>query len=184
MATSTSALQLENVLYEKKGMIAYVTVNRPKVLNALNQRTWADLRSAFEDARDDAEVHGVILTGAGEKAFIAGADIGELAHVTAVDAERSSSFGQAVLNLVENLGKPVIAAVNGFALGGGCETAMACTIRIAAENAKFGQPEVKLGLPLAAAERSVCPGWWGRAGPSSSFFREKRSTQAKLIVSA
>ena len=146
MATSTSALQLENVLYEKKGTIAYVTVNRPKVLNALNHRTWADLRSAFEDVRDDAEVRGVILTGAGEKAFIAGADIGELAHVTAVDAERSSSFGQAVLNLVENLGKPVVAAVNGFALGGGCETAMACTIRIASDNARFGQPEVKLGL--------------------------------------
>jgi len=144
MATST--LKLENVLYEKRGTIAYVTVNRPKVLNALNQRTWADLRTAFEDARDDAEVRGVILTGAGEKAFIAGADIGELAHVTAVDAERSSSFGQAVLNLVENLGKPVVAAVNGFALGGGCETAMACTIRIASENARFGQPEVKLGL--------------------------------------
>ena len=146
MATSTSALKLENVLYEKRGTIAYVMVNRPKVLNALNQRTWADLRTAFEDARDDAEVRGVILTGAGEKAFIAGADIGELAHVTAVDAERSSSFGQAVLNLVENLGKPVVAAVNGFALGGGCETAMACTIRIASENARFGQPEVKLGL--------------------------------------
>ena len=140
------AQTLENVLYEKKGAIAYVTVNRPKVLNALNRRTWEDLRTAFEEARDDGEVHGVILTGAGEKAFIAGADINELAHVTAVDAERSSSFGQAVLNLIENLGKPVIAAVNGFALGGGCETAMACTIRIAAENAKFGQPEVKLGL--------------------------------------
>jgi enoyl-CoA hydratase len=104
------------------------------------------LRTAFEEARDDAEVRGVILTGAGDKAFIAGADISELAHVTAVEAERSSSFGQGVLNLVENLGKPVIAAINGFALGGGCETAMACTIRIAAENAKFGQPEVKLGL--------------------------------------
>src|SRR4051812_321105 len=141
-----TAQTLENVLYEKKGAIAYVTVNRPKVLNALNHRTWADLQTAFEDARDDREVRGVILTGAGDKAFIAGADISELAHVSAVEAERSSSFGQAVLNLVENLGKPVIAAINGFALGGGCETAMACTIRIAAENAKFGQPEVKLGL--------------------------------------
>jgi enoyl-CoA hydratase/carnithine racemase len=140
------AQTLENVLYEKKGAIAYVTVNCPKVLNALSRRTWEDLRTAFEEARDDAEVHGAILTGAGEKAFIAGADINELAHITAVDAERSSSFGQAVLNLIENLGKPVIAAINGFALGGGCETAMACTIRIAAENAKFGQPEVKLGL--------------------------------------
>jgi len=91
-------------------------------------------------------VRGVILTGAGDKAFIAGADIGELARVTAVEAEKSSSYGQEVLNLIENLGKPVIAAVNGFALGGGCETAMACTIRVAAESAKFGQPEVKLGI--------------------------------------
>jgi enoyl-CoA hydratase len=148
MSQSTATgLALETVLYEKKDAIAYVTINRPKVLNALNHQTWTDLRAAFEEARDEAAVRGVILTGAGEKAFIAGADISELAHVTAVEAERSSSFGQAVLNLIENLGKPVIAAINGFALGGGCETAMACTIRIAAENAKFGQPEVKLGLP-------------------------------------
>jgi enoyl-CoA hydratase/carnithine racemase len=147
MSQSTMVgLSLETVIYEKKGAIAYVTVNRPKVLNALNHRTWADLRTAFEEARADAEVRGVILTGSGDKAFIAGADISELAQVTAVDAERSSSFGQGVLNLIENLGKPVIAAINGFALGGGCETAMACTIRIAAESAKFGQPEVKLGL--------------------------------------
>jgi enoyl-CoA hydratase/carnithine racemase len=138
--------KLENVLCEKKGVIAYVTVNRPKVLNALNTPTWADLRKAFEDARDDAAVRGVILTGAGNKAFIAGADISELAHATALEAEQSSRFGQEVLNLIENLGKPVIAAINGFALGGGCETAMACTIRIAVENAMFGQPEVKLGL--------------------------------------
>jgi enoyl-CoA hydratase len=141
-----SSPALENVLYEKKGAIAYVTLNRPKVLNALNQKTWENLRTAFEDARDDTQVRGVILTGAGDKAFIAGADISELAQVTAVEAEKSSSYGQAVLNLIENLGKPVIAAVNGFALGGGCETAMACTIRVASENAKFGQPEVKLGL--------------------------------------
>jgi enoyl-CoA hydratase/carnithine racemase len=146
MSSPGAALTLENLLYEKKGAIAYVTLNRPKVLNALNQRTWENLRTAFEDARDDAAVRGIILTGAGDKAFIAGADISELAHVTAVEAEKSSSYGQEVLNLVENLGKPVIAAVNGFALGGGCETAMACTIRVASENAKFGQPEVKLGV--------------------------------------
>ena len=146
-ATSKSvALKLDNVLYEKKGAVAYVTLNRPKVLNALNTKTWEDLRTAFEAARDDDEVRGVILTGAGDKAFIAGADIGELAHLTAVEGEESSSFGQDVLNLVENLGKPVIAAINGFALGGGCETAMACTIRIASEAARFGQPEVKLGV--------------------------------------
>src|SRR5580692_11118652 len=132
-ASPTAALTLANVAYEKKGAIAYVTVNRPKVLNALNTPTWADLRTAFEDARDDDAVRGVILTGAGDKAFIAGADISELAHATALVAEESSRFGQKVLELVENLGKPVIAAVNGFALGGGCETAMACTIRIAVD---------------------------------------------------
>jgi enoyl-CoA hydratase/carnithine racemase len=146
-ATSpTTALVLTNVLYEKKGAVAYVTVNRPKVLNALNTPTWTDLRAAFEDARDDTAIRGVILTGAGNKAFIAGADITELAHLTAFEAEQSSRFGQDVLDLIENLGKPVIAAVNGFALGGGCETAMACTIRIAVDTAKFGQPEVALGL--------------------------------------
>jgi enoyl-CoA hydratase/carnithine racemase len=143
---SPAGLALENVLYEKKGPIAYVTLNRPKVLNALNTKTWANLRTAFEAARDDNEVRGVILTGAGDKAFIAGADINELAQLTAVGGEESSSKGQEVLNLVENLGKPVIAAINGFALGGGCETAMACTIRLAVESAKFGQPEVKLGV--------------------------------------
>jgi enoyl-CoA hydratase/carnithine racemase len=141
-----AALVLANVLYEKKNSIAYVTVNRPKVLNALNTPTWADLETAFQDAKADASVLGVILTGAGDKAFIAGADISELAHVDAYGAEESSRFGQGVLDLIENLGKPVIAAVNGFALGGGCETAMACTMRIATEHAKFGQPEVKLGL--------------------------------------
>jgi enoyl-CoA hydratase/carnithine racemase len=139
-------LGLTNVLYEKKVGIAYVTVNRPKVLNALNTPTWKDIRTAFEDARDDPAVHGVILTGAGNKAFIAGADISELAHATALEAERASRFGQEVLDLIENVGKPVVAAVNGFALGGGCETAMACTIRISADTAKFGQPEVSLGL--------------------------------------
>jgi enoyl-CoA hydratase len=142
----SSTLTLENVLYEKKGAIAYVTINRPKELNALNIKTWENLRAAFEDARNDTAIRGVILTGAGDKAFIAGADISELATITAVEAERSSSYGQEVLNLIENLGKPVIAAVNGFSLGGGCETAMACTIRVAAEHAQFGQPEVTLGI--------------------------------------
>jgi len=135
-----------NVLYEKKVAIAYVTVNRPKVMNALNTPTWADLQKAFQDAQADPAIRGVILTGAGNKAFIAGADITELAHATALDAERAIRFGQGVLDLIENLGKPVIAAINGFALGGGCETAMACTLRIAVESAHFGQPEIALGL--------------------------------------
>jgi enoyl-CoA hydratase/carnithine racemase len=142
----SSTLTLENVLYEKKGAIAYVTLNRPNVMNALNQKTWENLRAAFEDVRDDTASHGAILTGAGDKAFIAGADISELATITALEAKKSSSYGQEVLNLIENLGKPVIAAVNGYALGGGCEAAMACTIRVAAEDAKFGQPEVRWGI--------------------------------------
>jgi enoyl-CoA hydratase/carnithine racemase len=144
--TTAAGLNLANVLYEKKDGIAYVTVNRPKVLNALNTSTWKDLRIAFADAGDDAAVRGVILTGAGNRAFIAGADISELAQATGFEAEQSSRFGQEVLDLIENLGKPVIAAVNGFALGGGCETAMACTVRLAVDTARFGQPEVTLGL--------------------------------------
>ena len=146
MSSPASALKLENVGYDKKGPIAYVTLNRPKVLNALNKATINELREAFEDARDDSAVRGVILTGAGEKAFAAGADITEIANNTAVEAEHTTRRGQALTDLIENLGKPVIAAVNGFALGGGCELAMACSIRIAAESAKFGQPEVKLGV--------------------------------------
>jgi enoyl-CoA hydratase/carnithine racemase len=145
MGSLASALKLENVVYEKKGPIAYVTLNRPKVMNALNKATIYELRSAFEDARDDLAVRGVILTG-GEKAFAAGADIAEIANNTAVEAEQASRRGQALTDLIENLGKPVVAAVNGFALGGGCELAMSCAIRIAAESAKFGQPEVKLGV--------------------------------------
>ena len=146
MSSLASAQNLENVIYDKKGPIAYVTLNRPKVLNALNKATINDLRAAFEDARDDSAVQGVILTGAGEKAFAAGADIAEVAKDTAVEAEEATRRGQALTDLIENLGKPVIAAVNGFALGGGCELAIACTTRIVAESAKFGQPEVKLGV--------------------------------------
>jgi enoyl-CoA hydratase/carnithine racemase len=146
MSSLASALKLENVVYDKKGPIAYVTLNRPKVLNALNKATINELRAAFEDARDDSAVRGVILTGAGEKAFAAGADIAEISNNTTVEAEEATRRGQALTELIENLGKPVIAAVNGFALGGGCELAMACSIRIAAEGAKFGQPEVKLGV--------------------------------------
>jgi len=136
----------ENLLYEKKNSIAYITVNRPKVLNALNSATMVELRAAFESARDDAEVRVVILTGAGEKAFIAGADINELNRLSPVEAKEYTHRGQAVFDLIENLGKPTIACINGFALGGGCELAMACTIRLASENAKLGQPEVKLGI--------------------------------------
>jgi enoyl-CoA hydratase/carnithine racemase len=139
-------MTLENILLEKKNSIAYVTVNRPKVLNALNLATMDELRAAFHDIKTDAGVRAVILTGAGEKAFIAGADIGELSKHDAVSGKEYTHRGQSVLNLIERLGKPVIACINGFALGGGCEIAMACTLRLASENAKLGQPEVKLGM--------------------------------------
>jgi enoyl-CoA hydratase len=139
-------MNFENILFDKKGPIAYVTVNRPKVLNALNMATMEELRAAFHDLKNDSAVRVAILTGAGDKAFIAGADIAELAKHDAVSAKEYTHRGQSVLNLIENLGKPVIACLNGFALGGGCEVAMACTMRLASENAKLGQPEVKLGI--------------------------------------
>ncbi len=146
MAATVVPTVFENILYEKKSSIAYITVNRPKVLNALNRATMAELRAAFEDAKDDAGVRVVIITGSGEKAFIAGADINELNKLSPVEAKEYTHRGQAVFDLIENLGKPTIACINGFALGGGCELAMACTIRLASENAKLGQPEVKLGI--------------------------------------
>jgi enoyl-CoA hydratase/carnithine racemase len=136
----------ENILLEKKNSIAYVTINRPKVLNALNMATMEEMRAAFHDIKSDDGVRVVILTGSGEKAFVAGADISELATQDAVTGKKYAHRGQSVLNLIENLGKPVIACINGFALGGGCELALACTMRIASENAKLGQPEVKLGI--------------------------------------
>lgn len=136
----------ENLLYEKKNGIAYVTVNRPAVRNALNAQTVRELQTAFEQAKNDDEVRVVILTGTGDKAFVAGADINELATQTPVNGRDYGLAGQAVFNDIERLGKPVIAAVNGYALGGGCELAMACTFRIASENAMLGQPEVKLGI--------------------------------------
>lgn len=126
--------------------IATVTVNRPEKLNALNDQVIRELTAAFEGFRDDASVGAVILTGAGEKAFIAGADISDLAACDARAARENAGRGQRLTRAVEGLGKPVIAALNGFALGGGCELAMACTLRIAAETAKIGQPEVKLGI--------------------------------------
>jgi enoyl-CoA hydratase len=136
----------ENILFEKKDGIAYITFNRPKVLNALNRKTVEELRDALLEVRDDSFVRVLILTGAGEKSFVAGADIGELAQRTPVDGKDFSLFGQSVFHLLETLGKPSICAVNGFALGGGCELALSCTIRLASTTAKLGQPEVKLGI--------------------------------------
>jgi enoyl-CoA hydratase len=137
---------LENLLIERDGAVATITINRPKVLNALNLQTLDELRRAILAVKDDDGVRAVILTGAGEKSFIAGADINELSVQTPTGGRDHAMRGQHVLDLIENLGKPVIAAINGYALGGGCELAMACTLRIAADTAKLGQPEINLGI--------------------------------------
>lgn len=136
-----------NLIFEKKDHIGAITFNRPRVLNALNRETMDELDALLSEVRNDTDVRVLILTGAGDKAFIAGADINELARQTPTSGRETSLHGQAVLHKLETLGKPSIAAINGFALGGGCEIAMACDIRVASENAKFGQPEVNLGIP-------------------------------------
>ena len=139
-------MSFNNILCEKVDGVATVTVNRPDKLNALNHATIGELEKCFADLADDEDARVVVLTGAGEKAFVAGADIGEMANMTPTEAEKFSARGQALMDRIENLGKPVIAAVNGFALGGGCELAMACTFRYASDKARIGLPETGLGL--------------------------------------
>jgi enoyl-CoA hydratase len=139
-------MSFENILLERDGDAAVVTINRPKALNALNASTLQELDRAFTEIGGDDSVSVVIITGAGEKAFVAGADISFMKDLNAVAARGFAMLGQAVFNKIENLPQPVIAAINGFALGGGCELAMACDIRLASENARFGQPEVSLGV--------------------------------------
>lgn len=139
-------MEFQNLLYSQASGIATVTINRPTKLNALNSETMGELKNLFTSIKKDDTVNIVILTGAGEKAFVAGADIAELNQLDVISGKEFAEKGQEVFDLIENLGKPVIAAVNGFALGGGCELALACHMRIASENAKFGQPEVNLGV--------------------------------------
>lgn len=139
-------MSYETLLYEVRAGVAFVTVNRPQKLNALNHKAILELADCFKVIAQTQEISGVIVTGSGEKAFVAGADINELASLSATEARETTLRGQSLMNTIENLGKPVIAAVNGFAMGGGCELAMACTLRVASENARFGLPEVKLGI--------------------------------------
>lgn len=139
-------MSYNNLLLDIKNNTAVVTINRPDKLNALNHQTLTELKSVFDELKNNEEVFTIIITGSGEKAFVAGADISELNKLNMLDGKKFAEFGQSVFALVENFEKPVIAAVNGFALGGGCELALACHFRIASENAKFGQPEVNLGI--------------------------------------
>lgn len=139
-------MEFSTLIFEIREHLAYVTINRPEKLNALNQAVMTELQDCFVGIQKDDEVRAVILTAAGDKAFVSGADVSELARLTPVTGRETSLRGQAIFNLIENLSKPVIAAVRGYALGGGCELAMACTLRIASETARFGQPEVKLGI--------------------------------------
>ncbi|HEX7139819.1 MAG TPA: enoyl-CoA hydratase-related protein [Vicinamibacterales bacterium] len=139
-------MAFDNLLLERQGAVATVTINRPTVLNALNSATIDELGRGMLELQDDAAIRVVILTGAGDKSFVAGADINELALQTPTSGRTHAMTGQRVFEFIETLGKPVIAAINGYALGGGCELAMACTLRIAADTARLGQPEISLGL--------------------------------------
>jgi len=152
----------ENLLVERDDAVLIVTFNRPAVLNALNAQTLDEFAAVIDDVRRDDAVRVVVVTGAGEKSFIAGADINELAVQTPVAGREHARRGQALFDRVERLGKPVIAAVNGFALGGGCELAMACTMRLASDAAKFGQPEINLGLLPGYAGSQRLPRLVGR----------------------
>jgi len=140
------SMNYENIIYDVKDGLAFVTINRPQKLNALNSDLIHDLSDAFQQIKQDDGIKAVLITGAGDKAFISGADIQELSVLTPMTGKEKMLTGHALFNLIENIGKVVVAAVNGFALGGGCELAMACTLRFASADARFGQPEINLGV--------------------------------------
>jgi enoyl-CoA hydratase len=203
-------MAFDTLLLERDGAVASITINRPNVLNALSSQTIDDLRRAILELKRDDGVRAIVLTGAGEKSFVAGADINELAVLTPTAGREHALAGQHVFDLIENMGKPVIAAINGYALGGGCELAMACTLRIAADTARIGQPEVTLGLlpgyagtqrlprlvgrgkamemiltgaPISAAEAHRI-GLVNRVVPAASLMTEVKTLAAQLAAGA
>src|SRR5437764_10685118 len=203
-------MAFDNLLLERDGAVAIVTINRPNVLNALNSHTVDELRRLMLELKHDAAVGAIVLTGAGGKAFVAGADINELAVQTPTGGREHALTGQHVFDLIENMGKPVIAAINGYALGGGCELAMACTLRLAADTARLGQPEIALGLipgyagtqrlsrlvgrgkamemiltgaPIAASEAARI-GLVNRVVPAAQLMAEAKALAGQLAASA
>jgi enoyl-CoA hydratase len=171
--------QFNNILFERQGAIGIVTINRPKVLNALNKATMRELKKLVEQIAIDQEIGAVIVTGSGEKSFVAGADITEMQPLSALEGRQWGRFSQGVFNAIENLPQPVIAAVNGFALGGGCELAMSCDIRIASEKAKFGQPEVLLGVIPGFAGTQRLPRLIGKGRAKELLFTGKQIDAAE-----
>lgn len=170
-------MSYKNIALEKRDDYAKVVINRPKVMNALNNNTIEELTGLFRSLKEDTSVLGVVITGAGEKAFVAGADISELAKMTSLEAKRIAETGQNLFSLIENLGKPVIAAINGFALGGGLELAMSCSFRYASEKARMGQPEINLGLIPGYGGTQRLPRLIGR-GPAMEMLLTGRMIEA------
>lgn len=169
----------KNILFEKTGGIGFITINRPQVLNALNKETMVELKEVVRVIGNDSDIKVVIVTGNGQKSFVAGADISEMQGMSALEGREWGKYSQEVFNEIENLSQPVIAAVNGYALGGGCELAMSCDIRIAAENAKFGQPEVLLGVIPGFAGTQRLPRLVGKGRAKELLFTGKQIDAAE-----
>lgn len=169
----------KNILFEKTGGIGFITINRPQVLNALNKETMVELKEVVRVIGNDSDIKVVIVTGSGQKSFVAGADISEMQGMSALEGREWGKYSQEVFNEIENLSQPVIAAVNGYALGGGCELAMSCDIRIAAENAKFGQPEVLLGVIPGFAGTQRLPRLVGKGRAKELLFTGKQIDAAE-----
>jgi enoyl-CoA hydratase len=174
-------MDFENIRYELRPPLAIVTINRPKVLNALNFQSMSELEQIFLEVRQNVDIRVVLITGAGEKAFVAGADISELAALSPLEGEQMAMRGQRIFHLIENCGKAVIACINGFALGGGCELALACTLRIASSSARLGQPEVKIGIIPGYGGTQRLPRLIGKSAALKMILTSEMITAAEAL---